>query len=138
MTKSELAEIFSVTERTMTNYVNRGMPVEMDGSYDLRECVAWYFAENADQHQLDRERARLARAQADRTEAANAERASELMETTQAGAEVGEMLADFRDRLAQLPAALSRVIDPKYRKRLGPAVRDHVNHAIAELKEYRP
>lgn len=38
-----MAELFGVTERTIQNYVNEGMPRIEAGIFDLIKCLIWYI-----------------------------------------------------------------------------------------------
>ena len=93
--KAKLAEIFGVTQKTLTAYQDRGLPVEAKGGagksnlYDTKNVIAWYV-----DHMIDRkfghaehvtealnkeyEQARLAKAQADGKEIENQIKRGEL------------------------------------------------------------
>lgn len=40
-TQKELAEFFGVTERTIRDWIGRGMPVEAGGNYSIRKIMGW-------------------------------------------------------------------------------------------------
>lgn len=69
---SEIAKIFSVTERSITNYRREGMPQVSRGVFDVRECVAWWslrieeHTERKTKPKGDTPRDQLARAQTER------------------------------------------------------------------------
>lgn len=82
-TKSELSDAMGVSTRTVSNWQNRGMPVAVRRSspegnlYDSAACIEWRIRErvsetvtisNGQTLDYEAERARLTKAQADKTE----------------------------------------------------------------------
>lgn len=87
---------------------------------------------------LNAERARLAKAQADTHEANLAARCGELLERSRVMKEVGSMLASFQSRAIVIPDAIGQLLDPKTARTVVPAVREKLYEALAEMAEYRP
>jgi phage terminase Nu1 subunit (DNA packaging protein) len=87
---------------------------------------------------LNAERARLAKAQADTHEANLAVRCGELLERSRVIREVGAMLASFQSRAIVIPDAVGQLLDPKTARTVVPAVREKIYEALAEMSEYRP
>lgn len=87
---------------------------------------------------LNAERARLAKAQADTHEANLAARCGELLERSRVLREVGAMLASFQSRAIVIPDAIGQLIDPKTARIVVPAIREKIHEALAEIAEYRP
>ncbi len=86
--KRKLAEVFGVAEETITNWMKAGMPVltQRRGSggneYETADCIRWQFLRETggdDALDLNQERARLAKAQADRAELDAAELKGEMV-----------------------------------------------------------
>ena len=53
-TGSAVAELFGVTDRTIRNWRNEGMPEAANGKYKLHECFAWWL-ENINKPSSDKE-----------------------------------------------------------------------------------
>lgn len=87
---------------------------------------------------LNAERARLAKAQADTHEANLAARCGELLERTRVVREVGAMLSSFQSRAIVIPDAIGQLLDPKTARLVVPAVREKLFEALAEMSQYRP
>jgi phage terminase Nu1 subunit (DNA packaging protein) len=83
-----LAGLFRVTEKTVRDWTAQGMPVAKAGGkgrgkkamYRLGECVEWYFEENFERLELDRQRTRLAAEQAQKIAIENALRTAAVGE----------------------------------------------------------
>lgn len=82
LNKRKLADMFGVAEETITQWMKAGMPVKVarkgsrGNEYESADCIRWYVSrESGGDGALDltQERARLAKAQADKTELEAAE-----------------------------------------------------------------
>lgn len=97
VSKQAMAEIFGVSERTLTAWQKQGMPIQYDGKrgqrnqYDTAECIEWRFqlrlnkklspthGDGQEQYfDLEKERARESKERADGLAMKNAERRREL------------------------------------------------------------
>lgn len=87
---------------------------------------------------LSQERARLAKAQADKTEIENEVRAGRLVEISQVINDVGAMHIAFRSRVLAIPDAVGQLLDAETSRIVVPAIRCAVHEALAELSQYRP
>lgn len=87
---------------------------------------------------LNAERARLAKAQADKTEMDIAVRGGELLERSRVLREVGDMLASFRSRVIAIPDAIGQLFEPRTARTVVTEVRRKLYESLAELAEYRP
>ena len=102
---------------TIDAWIAKGLPHERtkSGGYEINSAamMAWRCEQamqgkTADnQLDLGRERARLARAQSEKTELELAERRGELVEVAEVRATVYELAKQARDALTLLPARLS-------------------------------
>jgi phage terminase Nu1 subunit (DNA packaging protein) len=85
--KRQLASVFGVSEETITQWMKAGMPVRTQrkgtrgNEYETADCIRWYVARDSGGDRaldLTQERARLAKAQADKTELEAAELRGDL------------------------------------------------------------
>lgn len=133
LTQKQLAELFSVTPRSIRDWHSEGLPRLEDGNYDGSACVAWYTdrdGEFADQRQ------RLAAAQAEKAEAENAVRRSELADTAVVAAAWIEMIASARAKLLSLPTKLGpQLANVADVGAIAALIRVEVYAALAELAE---
>lgn len=103
LTQKQLAELFSVTPRSIRDWHSEGLPRLEDGNYDGSACVAWYTdrdGEFADQRQ------RLAAAQAEKAEAENAVRRGDLADTAVVAVAWIGMIASARAKILAMPGKL--------------------------------
>jgi hypothetical protein len=84
---------------------------------------------------LNAERARLAKAQADKTEIENAVRCGELSETAKVVDWYGAMVANAKNRLLQIPPTIGQQLDPALAPRIVELVRKLVHEALLELSQ---
>ena len=87
---------------------------------------------------MNAERARLAKAQADKTELENAVRSGLLLERGKVLQEVGAMLASFQSRVIAIPDAVGQLFEPRTARTVVVEIRRKLYEALAELAEYRP
>jgi phage terminase Nu1 subunit (DNA packaging protein) len=140
----ETAELLGISQQALWKAVKeRDCPVVgRDGAetvYDWREVLAWRVADlMPDDLDLNRERARLAAAQADKTEMANAESRAELIPRSRVLSEVGDYIDACRKRLSAVAPTIAQHLDPETGRRVEALVRDRIGEAVAELRDYRP
>src|ERR1039458_2175052 len=87
MTLDDPAAICRVTPQAVHGWVKAGMPVVRKGArgrsqktlIDLQKAIEWYFGENYERLELDRQKTRLTSEQADKTAFENAERSRVLV-----------------------------------------------------------
>lgn len=121
LTTSELAELFQVTPKTVRAWITAGMPTVLAGRrgagnesrIDLAAAVAWYFQENRERLELDRQRARLAEEMADKHALENAVRRGELGVVAEMAAYYGQHIDRAQRRLAQIPQTLGQYCDDR-------------------------
>jgi phage terminase Nu1 subunit (DNA packaging protein) len=146
-----IAKALNITPRRVQQLVNDGMPRGKRGEYDLGACLVWYvrFLQRAlearhdpetrdDSAELMRDRGRLARAQADKTEIENAVRCGELSVTARIVEWYGGMVADAKNRLLQIPDAIGQQLDPETARKVVALARRLIHEALAELARGEP
>lgn len=128
-----------VDVRTIRRWNEEGHPVNPDGTYTASASIAWRIQrESGSELDYVAERARLAKAQADKTEIENEVRAGRLLEQDRVIREVGDMLAAFRARVIAIPDAVGQLFDPVTARKVVPELRARLYEALAELAEYQP
>lgn len=139
LTQSEIAALFSVTTRAVRDWAEEGIPRNADGTYPGPAVVAWYCArEGGSLLDYTAERARLAKAQADKTEIENAVRCGDLSVTARIVEWYGGMVADAKNRLLQIPDAIGQQLDPETARRVVAHARQLIHEALAELARGGP
>lgn len=143
----ELASLFGVTEKTIRAWIRSGMPVEVAGKrgrgvqktqVSLRKAVEWYFTENFERLELDRQRTRLAEEQADRLADEKAVRRAELIPLADVAGFYGDHIVRARARLIQIPDALGQFCPREEAGELIAQARRLVTEALAELAAGTP
>lgn len=131
------AEALGVTARSLRDWAE--CPRSDNGTYNLPEVIAWKIArESGATLDLDEQRARLAKAQADKTEMEISVRGGELLERSRVIREVGAMLGAFQSRVIAIPDAIGQLFEPRTARTVVTEVRRKLYEALAELSQYRP
>lgn len=118
--KKELALILGKSEASLTAWQHEGMPVtkitgQRGNQYDTAEIIEWLIKRaisgkgehNAQVYDLNVERARLAKEQADKTEFDNQVRRGELVDAGEIEGAWLDICSDFKSRMLALPSRLS-------------------------------
>lgn len=133
----DIAQLFGVTEKAVRGWIAIGMPIEKRGKrgrggektqISLRAAVEWYFAENFERLELDRQRTRLAEEQADKLALENAERRGELVEISVWQLELESFLSELRAALLALPVKWAQRLDGDVNQR-----KDRLESAVHEF-----
>ncbi len=131
----DLAAVFGVTPRAVRDWDE--CPRNDDDTYNLPDVIAWRMANGA--LDLNAERARLAKEQADRTAMANAVERGELLRVATVATEWGRMLSACRAKLLAAPTKLApRLAKEKTPVRCLELVTTEIYAALHELSNYRP
>ena len=147
--KRELAELFGISERTLTRYQHEGLPIARVGTrgvpntYDTAEVHGWLVdratcgasgSEGGEVLILDAERARLAKVQADTAELKLSRARGELVETEAAMRAWGQVIQTARARLLAIaPKAAPLLIGVRTPAEAQAIVDTLVCEALAEL-----
>ncbi|PWG62326.1 terminase small subunit [Spiribacter halobius] len=150
LSKQHLADLFGVTVRTVSEWQrDTEFPAPTrEGRrnlYDAAAVVAWWrdreiarLIEGEDGRLLDlnHERARLAKAQADRQEYALARERGELVEAAAVGEVVGDDYTRMRARLLALPTKAAAMVTPETDTAVCQRILDDlVREALNELSD---
>lgn len=117
--RAGLADIFGVTENTITNWLGQGMPRAkravvrgQSDEYDTAECIKWRIAREAGGNAVgddgevinfEAERARLTKEQADKVAMDNAVKRGDLMSATEVARHWGGLIVNAKTRLLSIP-----------------------------------
>lgn len=141
----DIAQLFGVTEKAVRDWIGLGMPVEVRGKQgrgektqiSLRSAVEWYFSENFEKLELDRQRTRLAEEQADKLALENAERRGELVELSIWQLELESFLSELRAALLSLPVKLAPRLDGDVNQRKD-RLESSVHEFLRTVAAYKP
>lgn len=109
-------EVFGVAEETITQWQKAGMPIKtqrkgtLGNEYEVVACVQWregQVTEGEGPLNLNQERARLAKAQADKTELEAAELKGEMVRYEEISAHWTDRGSAIRQRLLTMPTKIA-------------------------------
>lgn len=135
------AILLGVTPRTLRDWEKdgEGTPRNADGTYSGPALVAWFVArQGGDGLDLNEQRARLAKWQADKTEQEVEARAGKLLDEDEVVTWVANMISIVKARFLQIPDAVGQLLDPKYSQIVVRENRRLIHEALAELVIKRP
>lgn len=143
-----IASIFGVTERRVQQLVKDGIiPKPTRGNYELIGCVQGYiafmqeraFGKNVGALDAHQERARLLKAQADKTEIEVQTMNGLLIPAAEAESGWAALVVAFRSRLSGLPTRGAHLVIGKTDfHEVKNALRELVQEALTELSLYDP
>jgi phage terminase Nu1 subunit (DNA packaging protein) len=148
ITLQEAAGIFRVTEKAIRDWIVQGMPVQSKGSrgggkkrdkttLDLREAVEWYFEENFERLELDRQRTRLAAEQAQKIAIENARSIEALGDLDDWQREAEQFHGEIRAALLALPTKEAPRLDGDVNQRQE-RLKQAIHEVLRKLAAYRP
>ncbi len=148
--KVELAEILGVNERTLSTWQKNGLPIEdrhvhgRENLYDTAKVIQWLIQRHSQNLtrsggeilDLEAEKARLTKAQADSTELKLAQQRGELLDAKSVQAEWEEYIMACRAKLLSLPSKLAAIITHETEPTLVQAtLQDAIHEALSELSQ---
>ncbi len=154
LSKADLAAAFGVSLPTIDAWLQRGMPYQQRGSrgqpwaFDLPNSIAWRLEDEIGRRikqtdgqalDLNYERARLAKAQADKVQREIAVMDAKLIPADQVESVWGRMVSAFRARILALPSRVAPQVAVENDPHTVDAMLTDVCHeALTELSEYDP
>ncbi len=145
---ASLARLFNLTERRLQQMAREGIiPKPEKGKYDLIGCTRAYIkylqerATGRDIEPQDAylERARLLKAQADKTELEVKSLNGQVIPSEQVELLWSGLVASFRLRMLAMPVRCAlRVMNLKTYPEIETCLREHVHEALNELSRYDP
>lgn len=148
LNKRQLADAFGVAEETITQWQKAGMPIQtarkgtMGNEYMVADCIRWYALRESGGEgalDLDQQRARLAKTQADRAEMETAQYMGEIVHVGVLQEGLSRMFGNFRQNLLTMGDRLKTEIDALYGIEFEPSIIDiEVERELTELSRYDP
>ena len=136
LSQKEIAELLSVTPRTVRDWQEAGLPRLDDGRYDGSAVVQWRLArDRVENGQLDgpHARARKDKESADKLAMENRVRRGELIEAEEVQRGYGSLVMAARARLIQLPDSIAPLLPPASAAAVVARVRTAVYEALTDL-----
>ncbi len=138
LTQVQAAALLSVAPRTMRDWSDA--PRNPDGTYNGPSIVAYYVSKMAgDELDLNRERARLAKEQADRTALSNAVARGDVIPSAVALQQWSDHIVAARAKLLAMPTKLGpQLINISEVNLIAAAIKAAVIESLDELARWRP
>jgi phage terminase Nu1 subunit (DNA packaging protein) len=146
VSREKCAEIFGVARSTLDGWVASGCPVAkpsprrgVTAGYNTADVFAWRLeqvklAMGGGALDLNSERARLARLQADGQEMRNEQLAGRLVDVATYEAQLDRAFAVVRAKLFAMPHRLAPLVRPDAPAAAYPIIRAHVEEMMTELR----
>ena len=140
---SELSYMFDTSPRRISILAKDGIiPKSRHGKFPIKECVRAYLTHvQKDDGPIDtnQEKARLTKAQADKTEIEVAAMRGEVVAIQSVIDEVDKMLKAFRQKALTMPSKISPLVySEKSVASIRAILEDEVNEVLSELSSYSP
>ncbi len=115
----QLGKFFHVTEKTIREWVDGGMPVVSHGKQgtrkktriDLEAAIEWYFANNYEKVELERSRTRLANEQAESAKIKNEQQRGDTVSLRSVVRQVSLALSTVRTNVLAVPTKLAPILE---------------------------
>ena len=138
LTRRSLADALGKTERTIGNWLERGLPRKPNQRYDLPSVIDWLLAENematADAGVESPELERGRKARADLLEIQVREKKSELVSLEDVNRELFAKGRQCRDMILSIPSRISpELVVETDQHRIEMVLRDELTLALEEL-----
>jgi phage terminase Nu1 subunit (DNA packaging protein) len=145
----QLGKEFGCTGRTIRNLTAEGMPKAGRGEYDLERCKSWYIhylksklrqgagaeGEDPGAYNVDRERARLTKAQAEQAEIELEEKKRQVIPIAAFKDAMGKMIGQARQQLLQLPGRVAHELANESAPVIKLKLTNHIHKALTALSE---
>ena len=141
MSQKYVAELLSVTPRTIRDWHAEGFPRNEDGSYSGPDAVAWLLERRLrddDGPDFDDQRQRLAAAQAEKVEMDNATRRGELADMREVERFWTDCISAARAKFLSIPTRIGARVPPDHRVEVVQIAKEIVYEGLRELSEYEP
>lgn len=141
VSKKQLAETFGISERTLTEWQAKGMPIEIDSSrghqnvYDTAACIEWRIAQIAHGGR-ESARDRKDRVSADFIELQIAEKSGQLVQADEVALAWSNVVLGCRAILMNMADRLKTELDATYGIDVdAELINAHVHDALTKLAE---
>ena len=137
LTQQELARIFRVTCRTIRQWQNEGLPVELQAHggnrYRLSDCIEWVVRRRFG-NELIFEKTRLTKAQADKTEVEIRLLQLQLLNSVDVEYTWSTIRDELRDEVEKIPQRITpELLDQRHLVDCEQSLEDLLNEALAAL-----
>jgi phage terminase Nu1 subunit (DNA packaging protein) len=142
--KKHLAEIFGITERTLTTYQSAGLPFKAggpgkDNEYDTIAVYNWLVARAKSSNSSDyyTEKARLTKAQADKEELKVLEMRGQLLNADAVSDAWAKQIAAARAKFLSLPTKIAPLVISQPLETAQLLLQNYIEEALHELANER-
>lgn len=141
--QTELAEIFGVSARTITEWQAGGMPVAVQGGpgvlgeYDSVACIRWLVEREVRKVQGENPRDRLQRLQGDDLEMKLARERSQLIPASAVEPAMRAAIVTARERILGEPARIAALLEGKNRTEREDMLRGLIDEVLTKLSRWR-
>lgn len=142
----EFADLLRVTPKTVTLWIQAGMPVVRRGKQgrgqktliELKPAIEWYFRENHERLELDRQTSRLKQELADKAALTNAELRGELVRLNVIEREIASLAANLKQNVMALPTRLAAMLEGMSTDERKSTLERSCREVLEEFAAYRP
>lgn len=141
--QENIASIFGVTPRTITEWQAGGMPIAVQGGpgvpgeYNSDECVRWLVEREVRKVQGENPKDRLARLQGDALEIDLAERRGKLIEAAAIEPVMRAAITSARERVRNEPARLAIALEGKTKVEREALLRELFDEVLGKLSRWQ-
>lgn len=141
--QTEIAAMFGVTARTITDWQEAGMPVAVhggpgvSGEYDAPACIRWLVEREVRKVQGESPKDRLARLQGDQLEMDLAERRGKLIEAAAVEPMMRAAIVSARERIRNEPARVAAMLEGKDKAEREAMLRELFDEALMKLARWQ-
>lgn len=141
--QENIASIFGVTPRTITEWQAGGMPVAVQGGpgvpgeYDSEVCILWLVEREVRKVQGENPKDRLARLQGDALEIDLAERRGKLIDAAAVEPVMRAAIVAARERIRNEPARLAIALEGKTKAEREILLRELFGEVLGKLSQWQ-
>jgi phage terminase Nu1 subunit (DNA packaging protein) len=141
--QTEIAELFGVSARTITEWQAAGMPVAVlggpgvSGEYDGPACIRWLVEREVRKVQGESPKDRLARLQGDELEMDLAERRGRLVEAGAVEPMMRAAIVSARERIRNEPARIAAALEGKDKAAREAMLRELFDEVLMKLSRWQ-
>lgn len=141
--QNEIAAVFGVTARTITEWQAAGMPLAVQGGpgvpgeYDSVACIRWMVEREVHKVQGASPKDRLARLQGDSLEMQLALQRGKLIEVASVEPAMRAAIVSARERIRSEPGRMAQQLEGLDRTAREAALRDLFDEALAKLSRWQ-
>lgn len=141
--QTEIAAMFGVTARTITDWQEAGMPVAVQGGpgvpgeYDAPACIRWMIEREVRKVQGESPKDRLARLQGDQLEMDLAERKGKLIEAAAVEPMMRAAIVSARERIRNAPAQIAAALEGRDKAERETLLRELLDDMLAKLARWQ-